>query len=266
MTDSNVDGTARKLGQDLAHNYLARRPAPHGWRERVSGIDMAYRTQDALIDTFSASGQGAVAGYKIGMTSERMQQLCGITMPISGKLLRAGIHEDGVVLHRADHIHLGVESELGFIIADDIDRPLDGSDDEVLGLIASAHAAFEVVDDRNADFSCLVASELVAENVWGIGAVLGEGVSPSRLGPIHGLAARYFEDGEEIAAGSTRDVLGNPLNAVRWLAGFLLDRGRKLRAGDLVMTGSIGPLRFPTSAVACRFEIEGLPPVEIRIV
>jgi 2-keto-4-pentenoate hydratase len=195
-----------------------------------------------------------------------MQRLCGIDTPIGGKILDGNIFRDGASIRRIDYVHLGLESELAFRLARDIDTPFDGSDNDLLGCLASAHAAFEVVDDRHADFSKLVAGELVAENVWNVGAVLGEGVAPSALGPIDQLGGRYFEDGELIAAGSSADVLGNPLNVVRWLAQFLIERGSKLRAGDVILTGSIGPLRFPAEGTACRFEIDGLAPVEVRIV
>jgi 2-oxo-3-hexenedioate decarboxylase/2-keto-4-pentenoate hydratase len=255
-----------RLGAELAQAYLARRPAPAGWRDRLSGLDMAYAAQDAMVEAFSASGQGTVAGYKVGMTTKSMQQLCGIDTPIGGKVLRANILGDDAELRRADYIHLGIESELAFCLSRDIDAPLEGSDEEVLGYVATAHAAFEVVDDRLADFSRLVAAELVAENVWNVGIVLGQGLPPSELGPIDQLGGRYFENGDEIAVGKSSDVLGNPLNVLRWLARFLLERGSKLRAGEVIMTGSIGPLRFPAPGTACRFEIDGLPPVEVRIV
>ncbi len=264
--DTILADEGSKLGTELAQTYLARLPAPAGWRERLTGMDMAYAAQDAMVEAFSASGQGVVAGYKVGMTSKAMQQLCGIDTPIGGKVLGANIVGDGAELRRADYVHLGIESELAFRLSRDVDAPLDGSDDEVLGYVASAHAAFEVVDDRKADFSRLVAAELVAENVWNVGIVLGEGLPPAELGPIDQLRGRYSEDGVEIATGMSSDVLGSPLNVLRWLARFLLERGSKLRAGDVIVTGSIGPLRFPVEGTECRFDIDGLPPVSARIV
>lgn len=264
--EDSLTAKARELGKELARHYLAREPSPAGWRDRVIGLDMAYAVQDAMVEVFAASGQDAVAGYKVGMTSMSMQQLCSIDMPIGGQVLSKTVLGDGAELRCADYVHLGIESELALCLSRDVDVPLVGSDEDVLGYVAMAHAAFEVVDDRFADFSRLVAAELVAENVWNVGIVLGEGVPPSDMGPIDRLGGRYFEGGIEIAAGSTSDVLGNPLNVVRWLASFLLERGSKLRAGDVIMTGSIGPLRFPVGGTACRFEIDGLPPVGVRIV
>ena len=258
-----VDGS--ELGEELARLYLARQPSPPGWRERLTGLDMAYVAQDAMVQAFAASGQGTLAGYKVGMTTKAMQQLVGIDTPIGGKMLSANMMRSGTELRRADYFHVGIESELAFVPSRDIDAPLGARDDDVLEYIATAHASFEVVDDRNADFSQLAAANLVAENIWNVGAVLGEGVPPSQLGPIDSLAGRYSENGVEIAAGMTSDVLGNPLHVVRWLAEFLLERGSMLRKGEIILTGSITALRFPAEGTDCRFEIDRLPPVNVRI-
>jgi len=257
-----ADGT--ELGEELARLYLAREPSPSGWSERLTDLDMAYAAQDAMVQTFAASGQGTLAGYKVGMTAKSMQQLVGIDTPIAGKMLSANMMPSGAQLRRADYLHVGIESELAFVLSRDIDGPLSANDDDVLEYIATAHASFEVVDDRNADFSGLTAARLVAEDIWNVGAVLGEGVPPSGLGPIDSLAGRYSENGVEIATGMTSDVLGNPIHVVRWLAEFLQERGSMLRKGEIILTGSITAMRYPAEGTDCRFEIDGLPPVDVR--
>lgn len=261
--DMAVDGT--DLGEELARLYLARLPSPTGWQERLTGLDMAYVAQEAMVRAFAASGQGTLAGYKVGMTAKSMQQLVGIDTPIGGKMLSATMMRSGAELRRADYLHVGIESELAFVLSRDIDVLPSTSDDDLLDYIATAHASFEVVDDRHADFSRLTAAGLVAENIWNVGAVLGEGVPPSQLRAIDSLAGRYSENGIEVADGMTSDVLGNPLHVVRWLAEFLLERGSMLRKGEIVLTGSITALRFPPEGTECRFQIDGLPPVDVRI-
>ena len=264
--ESNMAADGNELGEELARLYLARQPSPSGWREGLTGLDMAYVAQDAMVQAFAASGQGTLAGYKVGMTAKSMQQLVGIDMPIGGKMLSANMMPSGAELRTTDYLHLGIESELAFVLSRDIDAPLGADDDDVLEYIATAHASFEVVDDRNADFSQLTAASLVAENIWNVGAVLGEGVPPSQLGPLDSLAGRYLENGVEIAAGMTSDVLGNPLHVVRWLAEFLLKRGSMLHKGEIILTGSITALRSPAEGSECRFEIDSLPPVDVRFV
>lgn len=257
-----VDGS--ELGEELARLYLARQPSPPSWWDRLTDLDMAYVAQDAMVQAFSAGGLGTLAGYKAGMTTRAMQQQIGIDTPIIGKMLSANMMRSGAELHGSDYFHVGIESELAFILSRDIDVPLGANDDEVLEFIATAHASFEVVDDRNADYSRLTAPRLVVENIWNVGAVLGEGLPPAQLGPIDKLVGRYSESGVEIATGRASEVLGNPLNVVRWMAELLLERGSMLRKGQIILTGSITALRFPSGGTDCRFEIDGLPPVDVR--
>ncbi|WP_170234945.1 2-keto-4-pentenoate hydratase [Croceicoccus sediminis] len=264
--ENNAAFAASELGEELARLYLAGKPSPPGWREHLTDIDMGYAVQDAIVRALADGGQGPLAGYKAGMTSKTMQQAFGIDSPIAGRVMGANMLSSGAQLRQADHLHLGLESELAFVLSRDIAEPLGDSDDAVLDHIANAHAAFEVVDDRHTDRSVVTAPSLVAENIWNVGAVLGDGVSPSRLGAIDGRAGRYYENGTEIETGSTSDVLGNPLNVVRWLANFQLSRGEMLRKGQTVLTGSITALRFPERETLCRFELDGLPAVEVEIV
>lgn len=226
---------------------------------------MAYAAQEAMVEVFSAHGKGMVAGYKVGLTSKPMQALCGIDTPICGRILAHEVYSSNVELRRDQYVHLGVESELALRLARDVDSPPDGSEEDVLRVVDSLHAAFEIVDDRSADYARLSAAEIVAENGWNVGIVLGDGVEPSTLEAIDRIHGRYFENGLQVGQGSTADVLGSPSNVLRWLARFLLERGSKLRAGDIVMTGSIVATRFPAAGTVCRFELNGLQPITLRI-
>jgi 2-oxo-3-hexenedioate decarboxylase/2-keto-4-pentenoate hydratase len=255
----------RVLGDALAQAYLARMPAPDGWREQLSSIAMAYDTQDAVVEQFCAWGKGVVAGYKVGLTSMAMQALCGIASPIFGRILTGEAYASGVVLSRDNYLHLGIESELALRLSCDIRHPLDGANEDVLRVIDSVHAAFEIVDDRGADYAHLSAAEVIAENGWNAGIVLGDGVQANAFAVLDNIHGRYFENGREVGQGSSGDVLGNPLNVVRWLARALLERGSLLRAGDIVMTGSIVATRFPVAGTKCRFVLSGLPPVMLGI-
>jgi len=264
---THIDGPSDEwaLGEALARSYLERVPPPDGWRERLCSLDLAYTAQDAAVKVLSSAGKGTVAGYKVGLTSKAMQRLCGIDTPICGCVLSNDIHLNDVELRRDRYMHLGIESELAFRMGRDIDRRVELSDNDVLAAIESMHPAFEIVDDRNANYARLSASEIIAENSWNVGIVLGEGVSPTAVAAIDRIQGQYFENDEEIGGGSSADVLGNPLNVVRWLSQFLLARGSMLRAGDIVMSGSIVVTRFPPAGTACRFVLDGLPAVTLRI-
>ena len=121
----------------------------------------------------------------------------------------------------------------------------------------------EIVDDRAADYAGLDVLSLIADNSWQAGVVLGDFVRPwPDLAGVEGVVS---VDGKVADHGFGRDVLGHPFHSVAWLAGHLGEQGSVLRAGDIVMTGSLVTTRFPDRASAFRFEAAGLGAVELTI-
>ena len=135
--------------------------------------------------------------------------------------------------------------------------------DEVSAAVEHVCPAIEIVDDRNADYSNLEALSLISDNSWNAGIVLGDfqGDWPD-LAEIEGRATM---DGAEIGRGHGRDVLDHPFHAVAWLADHLASSGSGLRAGDIVMTGSIITTKFPDAPCRYRFELGELGAVEVSI-
>jgi 2-keto-4-pentenoate hydratase len=124
-------------------------------------------------------------------------------------------------------------------------------------------AAIELVDDRAADYAKLDVRSLVADNSWNAGIVLSEFSSSwPDLAPLLGRATK---DGELIGEGYGRDILGHPFNSAAWLATHLAARGTALKAGQIVMTGSVMKTIFPEHDAHYRFDIEGLGSVEMRV-
>lgn len=64
--------------------------------------------------------------------------------------------------------------------------------------------------------------------------------------------------GETVSSGSGAASLGNPLNALAWLADNLANAGQPLQAGDIIMTGSLGPMATISPGDTFNAEIEGL--------
>ena len=87
----------------------------------------------------------------------------------------------------------------------------------------------------------------------------------SGIKDLKGVAGTLTVNGKEIGCGVSDDVLGSPLAVLAWLVRALAERGDRLRAGELVMTGAIVPTRFPVSGDRYRFALEGLPPAELRV-
>jgi 2-keto-4-pentenoate hydratase len=207
---------------------------------------------------------GATAGYKIGLTSARMQKMCGIDQPVAGVVLSSRIAQSGVVLQARRYHHVGLEFEVGVRLGHDLPRgEAPFTKERVAQAVGGVCAAVEVVDDRNADYSTLEALSLIADNSWNAGAVLGAFTgSWDNLEAASGIVTL---NGREIDRGYGRDVLGHPFVPLTWLANHLAAAGEALRAGDVVLTGSIIPTRFPQESGAFRFDLAGIGAVEVTV-
>jgi 2-keto-4-pentenoate hydratase len=127
--------------------------------------------------------------------------------------------------------------------------------------------AFEVADDRGADYATLAtrALELAADNAWNEGAVLGEPVAEWRRLDLASLRGRALVNGAEVGEGRGADSMGHPLAALQWVANHLAGRGRALRCGDVVISGSLVASKFPQAGDQLRFEAGELGAVELRV-
>jgi 2-keto-4-pentenoate hydratase len=229
----------------------------------LSTVADAYDIQDKYVALLRREN-GEPAGYKVGLTSATMQAFCGIDHPIAGVVLASRVHRSPARARRADFGRLGLEFEIAVRIKSDI--PVTGkafTADTIAPHIDGVCAAIELVDDRAADYATLDVRSLVADNSWNAGIVLSEFSSSwPDLAPLLGRATK---DGEVIGEGYGRDILGHPFNSAAWLATHLAARGTALKAGQIVMTGSVMKTIFPEHDAHYRFDIEGLGSVEMRV-
>lgn len=253
MTD-NIEGMAAQLVDEHRGGVRFHR------FDGVSDLATAYRVQKAYVGMIG--GQRSVAGYKIGLTSAKMQAMCGIDSPIAGVIFSDRVVASGARLDRSHYGHLGLEFEICARLDRDL-APWGGpcTRADAAAAVGAVCAAVELVDDRHADYSVLDIGTLVADNSWNAGAVLGDFVAPpADLAAVEGVV---YQDGEEIGRGRGEDALGHPFEPLAWLANHLASQGQSLRKGDIVMTGSIVTTRFPEGPFDFRFDIAGIGSVEV---
>ena len=228
-----------------------------------AAIPDAYDIQDRYLALLRPE-HGDTIGYKVGLTSAAMQAFCGIDHPIAGVVLARRIHRSGAEVRVADFGRLGLEFEIAVRIKSDIaagETP--HSVQTIAPHVDGVCAAVELVDDRSADYANLDVRSLVADNSWNAGIVVSDFVAAwPDLAAARGKASK---DGTPIGEGHGRDILGHPFNSVAWLAQQLASRGERLRAGQLVMTGSVMKTIFPSDSASYRFELEGIGAVEVRV-
>jgi 2-keto-4-pentenoate hydratase len=203
---------------------------PAGYFNRLT-LDEAYRIQLALIDRRCAQGERQI-GWKVGLTSKAIQQQFGFHEPCFGCILET--RPSGHVFAAGELIRPGFETELCVRLG----RPLAGevSPEEVRAAVAVVYPSFEITETRGDPAQIAL---MLADNAQQRSVVLGEPVALAPALRLDQVGARVEVNGSLVATGVGAAVLDHPLNSVAWLARKLGEYGRSLRAGEVVMTGSL---------------------------
>jgi 2-keto-4-pentenoate hydratase len=228
-----------------------------------ANLGEAYAIRRAFQEIEEAEGRGAIAGYKIGLTTPVMQKLCGVGEPCYGAIFAREVHDRLAVLAAAHYCRLGVETEIAFRLGDDL--PQGGAPGEIAAAVESCMAAIELIEDLHYDYKRLDAAAMVAGNVWNAGVVLGMPVTDWRSQDLARVVARLSINGQKIGDGNGGDVMGHPLNALAWLADKLAAAGSPLRRGMIVMTGSMVPIHYPEAGDRVVIDVSGLGSAELAL-
>jgi 2-keto-4-pentenoate hydratase len=221
-----------------------------------------YRIQDAVHGLLAADF-GKLVGYKIGCTSPVMQQYLDIPHPCSGGVFAKGIYESGASLRTKDFVRVGVECEIAVKLARDLSATEAPFTAEWVGEAIEAYLpAIEIVDDRYVDWQSIGAPTLVADDFFAAGCVLGNPVARSAAPDLLKVVGRALINGVEVGQGTGADVLGHPHNALAWLANHLAATDKGLRAGEIVLTGSLIKTVWLNAGDHVVMELAGLGRVE----
>lgn len=232
--------TVRAAASRLLAAHTDQRPcAPIRDLIDPSDVDSAYAVQSLLTEARLSSG-ATVVGHKIGLTSPAVQQQLGVDRPDFGLLFDDMAYDSGAEVPMRRLMQPKVEAELAFVLGSDLSAgPLDLA--QVRDSVAYAVAALEIVDSRIAGWDITFA-DTVADNASSGLYVLGaQHVPLSELEPAT-VSMSMTVDGEVVSTGTGSACLGDPLLALQWLARTARDVGSPLRAGDVVLSGALGPM------------------------
>ena len=194
-------------------------------------MDDAYAIQALVTDARLTAGERRV-GWKLGYTSLVMREQMGVDQPNFGPLTDAMLVDDGADV-AGRFTQPRVEPEIALRFGRDV---LPGADrDEVLAAVASAHAALEIVDSVWTDYRFRI-EDNTADGSSAAGVVTGGELPLDRIGDV---AVTLEVDGVSVGHGHGRDASGHPADGVVWLVARLAERGERLAAGDLVITGGL---------------------------
>lgn len=232
---------------------------------RPAGTDAAYAVQEALHALQAAGPEGAQAGHKIGCTTPVMQAFLRIAHPCAGGVLATGVHASPARLRYGQFQRVGVECEIAVYIERDL--PAQGAPYDqasVAAAVGACGAAVELVDDRYVDYRSLDTPTLIADDFFDCGCVLAAPVRDWRALDLAGASGSTHINGVEVGRGHGGDVMGHPLAALAWLANHLAARGRGLRAGEFVLTGSVVETRWVARGDLVQTHIDGLGGVTVQ--
>ena len=205
----------------------------------AGGIKAAYAVQQANTDHYLKQGRRLV-GRKIGLTSKSVQKQLGVDSPDFGMLYADMALYDGEEVAANRVLQPKAEAEIAFVLERDLTNP-GATLADVISAIAYALPAVEIVGSRIENWNIKLL-DTVADNASSGLFVLGG--EPRKIDSIDlRLCGMVMElRGEPISVGAGAACLGNPLNAALWLARTMVEVGSPLKAGDIIMSGALGPM------------------------
>lgn len=233
---ASIDTATRRL-EEAARTRVTCAPV----RELIGAteIDLAYAVQQRLIERRLAGG-ARMAGRKIGLTSPAVQQQLGVDQPDFGVLLGdmdvTGLAEvpSGRLLQPK------AEAEVAFVLAADLDDA-DLDLQKVKAAVAYALAAIEIVDSRIQGWDITITDTIADNASSGLYALGTQRIALNDFTPAQ-VSMRLYIDDKLVSEGTGAACLGDPLNALLWLARTAHAFGQPLRAGQVILSGALGPM------------------------
>ncbi|GGG27206.1 putative hydratase/decarboxylase [Rhodococcoides trifolii] len=217
-------------------------------------VESAYRIQSRNIETLLASGR-TVVGRKIGLTSPAVQKQLGVDQPDFGVLLDDFDVTAAADVDIAQLLQPRIEAEVAFVLSGDIDDTI--SAEQAPSFVDRVFASFEIVDSRIAGWDISLA-DTVADNASSGLFVLGESIACTDSPDLAEITMTMTADGEEVSSGTGSDCLGSPWEALVWLANTSLSYGSPLRAGEVILSGALGPMVAVTAGSTYAATISGI--------
>ena len=253
VVETSVETVALALREaELSKNAIAPvRPQLGG---ESADVNIAYAVQEANTQRALAEGR-LLVGRKIGLTSVAVQKQLGVDSPDFGMLFADMSYGDGEAIPAGLLIQPKVEAEIALIINKDLTQEKHTYAD-IISATEYALPAVEVGDSRIENWKISLI-DTVADNASSAAYVLGS--RPVKLENLDLVNCKMTmtRAGEVVSQGVGKACLSNPLNAAVWLADEMVRRGRPLLAGDIILTGALGPMVVAHAGDEFLVEIEG---------
>jgi len=227
----------------------------------ITDLSKAYEIQ-AINSKIRIAGGARVVGSKIGLTSVAVQKQLGVDQPDYGLLFDDMEVLNGGEISYKELMQPKVEAEIAFVLKKDLNST-SITTSEMLSAIDYALPAIEIVGSRVKDWNIKI-TDTIADNASASHFVVGH--QPTRLENIDLINCKMsmYKNGEEVSKGTGSACLGSPINACIWLAKTMAAHGSPLKAGEVILSGALGPMAAVEAGDHVKAVIEGLGEVKLN--
>ncbi|WP_245550973.1 2-keto-4-pentenoate hydratase [Nocardia paucivorans] len=220
----------------------------------TTDIGTAYAVQSRIVAEFVDAGR-VLAGRKIGLTSPAVQAQLGVDQPDFGTLFADMDCSGGEPIEVSRCLQPRIEAEVAFVLGSDIETTVDAV--RVRDYVEFGSPALEIVDSRVEGWDISL-GDTIADNASSGLYVLGERVRVMDLPDLASISMTMIEGDVVVSTGTGADCLGSPWAALAWLANISLEFGAPLQAGEVVLSGALGPMVAVVPDRTYRATISGL--------
>lgn len=234
--------------------------------ESEPGITIAdaYQIQLRMVERRLAAHNERVIGKKIGVTSQVVMDMLKVDQPDFGHLTSGMVFGDGAAIAADTLIAPKAEGEIAFVLKHDLRGP-GISNADVLRATEYIVPCFEIVDSRIRDWKIRI-QDTVADNASSGAFVLGDAAVDPRQLDLSVIGMTLEKNGEIVATGAGAAALGHPLNAVTWLANTLGQLGMGLKAGEVILSGSLAAMVPVKAGDSLRMTLGGVGSAAVRFI
>ncbi|MBS0223863.1 MAG: hypothetical protein JSR91_24305 [Proteobacteria bacterium] len=236
--------------------------------EATAGLseDDAYKVQFAVHDKLAGKGQSQLAGWKVAFAVPAQYEPLKLSGPAFAGIYQDGVRQSGEVFQPGWPIKAGVECEMVARIAHDVTAGSAAyTADSIRPYVANLYCGMEVVENRYGDVSKLGGPGRIADDVLQAACIVGTEIKDWQKLDFAKVQGRSEFEGKELGAGPGANVMGGALISLAWLANKLISHGKHLKAGDVVLTGSVHPPQFLPGPGKAKSEFAGLGGAEITV-
>jgi 2-keto-4-pentenoate hydratase len=258
--------SAKDLDEAVASMIDARMGRRALGRVPPGGAPLSLEDAYSIQEVFARECGMAVAGYKIGCASKESQALVGATGPFAARIFAPTRFDSPAEISARDFFVVGIEAEFGFTMRDGLAaRRAPYERAEVARAVASVSPVIELCDTRLANWKASRIEEIIADNGFHGGLVVGAAVAGWESMDLAGHEVALSIGGVVRGKGASAGSLGDPLDGLVWIANELSRRGYSLGAGDIVATGTWTGLHFVREPAAVVADFGSLGRVEVHV-